>query len=471
MESTTLTPSDNMAELMQKYGANENIADLLTLMNGALSDPRTSVSAIYVTADGIMRDPSLARKKSREDSRLMLRDPRIKHSINKRKMACMQLPFEVVPEDEKNEDQVAAADELKFLFERFDYLELFENLLDATFYGVGPSELCLSYDDRDRVYYVSKTYPIHPDSIVYRLDGEPALRVGMGYTGENRIMAMESPARKLDDAEKQLLIIHNFNYQAADYWEPEEVANIYHGSGLREDLWYFWFMSHKVHKDWLRWIETYAAGIPLIKHVNNDSGRSAAIQMMKDFKQGGFMMLPISGDPIEAKSVEIELLTPSPESGNIYHQYIVEFCTKFIKLIIEGQDLTSDTASTGLGSGVADQHRTTFEEIRNYDARKLQDTITKQLISRLQRWNNIMPDEKFFFRFVIEDQSPAEALDAAERATRMGVRIKEDEVRAKTGYTRPEETDDVIGGPNLYGPGGTGEESGPDLGLRLRQIE
>lgn len=148
-----------------------------------LTDPRITTASLMFTMDGILRDPSLARQKSRAQSNVMRRDPTIQAPLAKRKLATVGLRWGIVPEDDSDEGQVEAANLIEKDIRGFDYEELLENLLEAIWFGPGPAEHVVDFDDRDRRFKIVGTRPIHGDSLVFDFDGNPYIRVGPGYRG------------------------------------------------------------------------------------------------------------------------------------------------------------------------------------------------------------------------------------------------------------------------------------------------
>lgn len=412
--------------------------------------------------DFVLRDPSIARRKSREDSKLMRRDPRIEAPLKKRKLAVVQLKWSIMPEDEEDEGQVEAAKQLTSLIEAFDFAELLENLLEAVWYGPGPAELVVSYDEREGLYKIDRTLAIHGDSVVFDAFGEPLLRVGAGYTGKDVIFGWESRVRHLNQVERELFVLHTFNPSAAEFFTPEESALVFHGTGLREDVWHYWWLSHHIHKQWVYFLERYAGGIVVIAHPDTAGGREAAEVAVRDYKDGNFLLVPIPGDATDIKAFDIQIKEAPSNTSQLFLEYVDGFTGGYIKRIIEGQILTSEAAPTGLGSGVAKAHENTFQMYVEYDARRLARTITTQVVARLQRWNNILPDVRFNFEFAIDEVSKKETMEAVHLAHSMGVRFKEDDVRDITGLGRPDDEDDVIGG-EMMGQltGEAGNVSGP----------
>lgn len=415
-------------------------------MAGALTDPMHSVSALFQTAANILADPSVSRRKSRQDSNAMRLDPRVTSSLAKRKMALLAMNWSIVPEDDEDDGQQEAASELERMITSFDHEELSENLLEALWFGPGPAELQVGFDERDRQFRVISSRPIHGDSVVFRTDGTPFLRVGAGYRGNDRVGAFESAARPLTAAEREIFIMHTFNPTAAEFFTPEEAALIFHGKGLREDIWFPWWISHHIHQQWVNFLERYASGIVVILHEDTDEAREKAIEAVASYRNDNALLVPIHADGAAIKKFDVQVVELPANTAEHFLTYIENFVGKHIRHVIEGQDLTSETAPTGLGSGVAKAHQDTFAMFNRYDAIRLGRTLTEQLVWRLQRWNGILPDVRMKWEFAVEDKDPKEVMQSVRLAHSMGVRFIENQVRELTGLSEPTEDDTVIGG-------------------------
>lgn len=419
-------------------------------VSGDLSDPRFSTTALIMAMNGVLRDPSEARRRSREDSRTMRRDPRIEKSLKKRKLATAGLKWDIEPEEEDDEGQIEAAATIKKIIERFDYIELIENMLEALWYGPGPAELIVEFDERDRLYVISGTRALHGDSVVFDAYGQPLLRVMGGHPAAEP--GFESPVRKLTPAEQQVFMLHVFNPAAPDFWTPEENALVFHGQGLREDVWYPWWISNHIHKQWVYFLERYAGGIVTIAHADFPEAREAAEEAIRNYKDGGYLLVPMMGDAVDIKAFTFDIQEAPSNSAGMFMDYVDGFTGGLIKQIIEGQILTSEAAATGLGSGVAKAHENTFQMYTEYDARRLGRTLTKQLVWRLQRWNNIMPEKRFSWEFAVDETDIKDKMTAVKQAYDMNVQFVADEVRQLTGLSKPTPEDEVVGGVQMGGP-------------------
>ena len=95
-------------------------------------------------------------------------------------------------------------------------------------------------------------------------------------------------------------------------------------------------------------------------------------------------MVPIPSDALDVKAFDVEIKEAPGNVGQLFMDYVDTFTGGYIKQIIEGQVLTSDVGATGLGSGVAQGHESTFQTYLEYDARRLARTLPRPLCARPQ---------------------------------------------------------------------------------------
>ncbi|WP_182379798.1 DUF935 family protein, partial [Salmonella enterica] len=120
-----------------------------------------------------------------------------------------------------------------------------------------------------------------------------------------------------------------------------------------------------------------------------------------------------------------------------------------IKRYILGQTLSTEADATGLGSGVADLHLESFLQIVEYDATNLEETITEEMLRRLQ-YNNFPASRGIRLKFKIDtqDADTQKKLAALQDAWNMNARIPEREVFDAVGISPPTENDRILPGPS-----------------------
>lgn len=101
----------------------------------------------------------------------------------------------------------------------------------------------------------------------------------------------------------------------------------------------------------------------------------------------------------------------------------------------------------------------TKDEILIYDAGRLDQTLTNDLLRPLKRYN--FPWAKFPVKFksVLPDIKAGEKVQAGTVMVQMGIPIKAQEMREAAGFSAPEPGDETVGAPMM--PGGGGGPGGP----------
>lgn len=430
-----------------------------------LHDVRLLLASFIHAQAGILQNPSVAYRRGRSLSNLMRLDPAVEHSYRKRRMklaALAERDWEVTPPRGMEDDAGAmeASKILEQLLERTGLAELIEQCSEGIWYGPGVVEMNVS-KTRDGWMPTSYT-PIHGDSIVTDFDGRPYLRLGSEWNLNARVGnepwkdrvefemeivgGFESRARVLTEQELDRLVIHVPNPTPPEFFSPEEAAYLFMGRGLRDEVWYIWDMKQIALKQWALVMQRMAQGIPLITYPLGDSkAEEASRKALAEFESGDFLLVPVAS-ALAGNKYSVEFIKFDGIGFENFKLFIMDYCEHHIKMMIEGQELTSGTAPTGLGSGVAEAHQRTLGDLNRYDASKMQSTITQQVIWRLQAWNQILPDVPMRFQFVLEDPQPDQYLERAQRIVDMGGTVSADEIRRRAGLSKPEETEEVLGG-------------------------
>lgn len=449
--SESALPSTN-GRILDQYG---DPLKLATSQRPVLGHPREILVGLFQTAHRILQNSSLARRESREQSRLMLQDQRVAQPYDKMRLTVSSLPGQVVPESQDDPAQVEAARDIHHQLRWENEVEVLQNLMAAYWYGCSGGGLRVQFDERDRRYYVAGMDPVHSDTITFNEDRVVYLMVGQGYEGETHTYGFESRVRPLTQAESEIFVLHVYNPEAPDFFEIQDAANLYRGVGKRDQVWFTWWISHNLERNLVDYAERIALPIPIGRFPEgNDQARAALEEAFLNYKNGKFIMLPkrtSSGEDL----FDIQLVDATANVGTeLYKWFIGDYTATQLKLAIEGQMLTSETANTGFGSQVANIHRNTWLTYVKYLARGLSQTITTQVIRRIQKWNNIMPDRRFRYELAVDDTDPHAKLQTVKDMymMNMGNYIKTDEVLAIGGLTKADENDDVLG-PNMSGLG------------------
>ncbi|MDO8769541.1 MAG: DUF935 domain-containing protein [Burkholderiaceae bacterium] len=134
---------------------------------------------------------------------------------------------------------------------------------------------------------------------------------------------------------------------------------------------------------------------------------------------------------------------------------MISWAERSISKAIIGGTLTSESGSSGLGSGLAEIHNEVRMDIRDSDCKQLAGTITTQLIYPLLALNKGFADARRCPRFFLDTQE-AEDLkqfaDSLPKLVGIGVSIPENWVHDKLRIPVPSEKDRILAVPAAPAP-------------------
>ena len=310
-----------------------------------------------------------------------------------------------------------------------NFLKYRENLLHALWYGKYATShryRWKSVKGRMRVV-LDRWKPVNGDKLVFRYDDgsgeydddQVGIRVGAGYTAGNQISNRWNVERFgkiaatdhglayfLEHWERPLLAIHKHMIEDAEYEAPDRAGAI-HGVGIRSRLYWLWYQKQETLAWLMEYLERSAFGIEIWTYPagNNEAYEKTKAAAQERIGQGrNIVLVPRHADS-DVLSSDVKRIEPGMAGADILDRIIREYFGWQIKRYILGQILTSETASTGLGSGVATIHLDTYLQIVRYDAVNLGETITTDLVDPLIRynWPRLAGTP---IKFVIETEAP-----------------------------------------------------------------
>lgn len=393
-----------------------------------------------------------ALRNSRENARMMRRTPVIMEPLLARYMAVTESPWHLEPEDAHDKQQQSVCKDLtRLINDTPNFLQLMVWLEEAMWFG--KSGVQLRYAQRVRrgkkEYYIANWSPTHGDSIVFKYPDDAVgilLASTPSYKGATNIdwqLTDVAAAHILTPTERQNWIIHTGLKQAGDFFEAESAGWARHGVGLRQFVyWYFYLMQEAIQ--WaMEFIERVALGIMIWYYEFGNTPSLQAVEKAarnQDFRNILLVPRPIGQ---EKQGSGVERIDPNPAGLQTMLGFIKDFFGEYIQRLIVGQTLTSQAESTGLGSSVATQHANTFARIVAFDAANLSSTLSTDLIPVLMRWN--FPEADFSVKFKLNTDRPEKdkLLDAVAKAAALDIPFDKDEVRSLLGLSKPDDNSEV----------------------------
>lgn len=412
-----------------------------------------------------------ARKRSHVDTLSMRRDGFIISRLQARYLPVLGAEWHVkstgesgakVDENGVVEDEIGKKyTELLKCTPRF--LQLRKCLLEAVWYGrygvqlkFGPVDCC-----GQQMTGITGWLPVNGDKITCTYEGDPAIRIASSFASQATAQgATVSQANKLHTsigdvghvlildkpAWRQRFVIHVHEIEDADFNEPELAGGV-NGVGLRHYCYWLWWLRQEIMEWLLSYLEMMGAGgLTIVGYdMSNPKGLEEAKAAFAERATVAYLPIPPGADK---QSNIVQRLEPSGTGNDIFTAWIDGYFNAIMTQIIIGQNLSSQSDSTGLGSGVADLHADVKAQIHAYDAQNLDETISQQLLKTLVMLNEPRASVSLKYETVLQKRDPDKALAAAQTAFGMGAEVPESHVLDMANIPRPEKGEKVLSQAN-----------------------
>lgn len=426
----------------------------------------------------VYRSPDEALRHSVENARFMRNDCSVMECLEARQRGTALLPWHVEVEDKKDPRQKHLSEALTRILKNIPFFtEYRRNLLEALWYGRYACQHThgfLRSSDGKRYAIVNRWLPINGDKLVFRYDDgsgkftgdEIGVRTGMSWPTKDAVNGDKhlEPADGngmvyfLKPQERSRLVVHKHIIEDGSFETPISAGRI-HGVGIRDRIYWTWYQKQETMAALMEIIQRTGAGFTIYYFPHgNQAAENKVRELAIENQQANTLFVPrMAGDP-SMDAYGIERIEPSSVGIEAMRTIIHEFFGWQIKRYILGQILSSESAATGLGSGVADLHMASFTSIISYDASKLEETITAELLRPLQHINFRWADNiQAWFRISVGNDESEKLLAAYRTAWEMGAKIKTVDVMDAIGASMPEPTDEVLVNPQIAGAMGQGQ--------------
>lgn len=425
-----------------------------------------NVAKVYQASDESVRD-------SLENARFMRNDTGIMECLEQRQRSTALLDWKLAPDDENDPEQLALCDELTRILKATPrFMQYRECLLEALWYGkyAIQNRYRWKFLRGKRRLVVDHWEPINGDKLVFRFDDGSAewnpdqigIRVGAGmFLGdrvrgrwvverEGKLQATEHGlAYFLENWERDLLTVHKHRIEDGEYESPERAGRI-HGVGIRDRIYWLWYQKQESMAWLMEYLERSAFGIEIWSYpaANPEAEKKTRKAAEERIGNGRNVVLVPRFPESEMLSTDVKRIEPGMAGVDALDRILREYFGHQIKRYILGQILTSETASTGLGSGVASIHLDTYLQIVKYDATNLEETVTRELLDPLKRFNFPQhANTPIYFKILTESPDIEGKLKAWHQAWEMGLGLKAEEVGNLIGATKPAKGDEVLQSP------------------------
>ena len=283
-----------------------------------------------------------------------------------------------------------------------------------------------------RLIPVSHQY-YNGDKLRFKWDGTLGVMVNSQFEGTKENTDF-GHAHFLTPSERECFVVNHFEPEDADYWEPDLAGGVM-GTGIRSRIYWLWYLKQQILAQVINFTERFANGFTIYYYdASNPSARGEMLKALQEQDPNtNSLLLPKFG---EGSKNGVERLEVGSTTPAFLLSLIDDVCNDPIRKYILGQDLSSDTAPTGLGSGVAQAHTDTLSKIIKYDAQNDDETLTTDLVAVLYKYN--CPGVPVG-RFVSDIDTPnaTEVLGNAQIMQQMGLAIDADHLYDVTGLPKP----------------------------------
>jgi len=381
---------------------------------------------------------------SRENAYRMRLDPVIDACMRLRAYPTALLTSHVVPDDPEDEFEVQCAEKAQALLSRMPRFVFMKRwLLEGIFVGRSAIKTRWQWVNKhDKLWMLPTAFePVAGDKLVFRLDGAVGIRVGAQFHGPTE-MADWSRVYYLTPEEREQLVLHQFEPSDSDFFRPQTAGAIY-GLGLRDKLYWLWALKVRVWGMGMDFLQWFAKGVTAYYFEHGNNAHYEAVRAWCEGQDGSSAILfprMKDGGPGYKPIERFEASTASPA---FIQQLITAYFDDLIRQIIVGQTLTSGTAPTGLGSGVAAAHQTTFDQIVKYDSVALGETISTDLLGPFYRanWPGVTPGH---WVLDIDNPNAQQMIESAQTIYQMGGAINEDALLESAGLPPVEPGDTIL---------------------------
>lgn len=377
---------------------------------------------------------------SRENAERMRFDPVIDACLRVRMMSVALLPKHIEPDDPDSSDELQAAEKSdKLLKSMPGQLNRARSLLDATFVGRS------AWQDRWRwktKYGHQWMYPtvegrhIDGDKLVFGWGDQVGILVHSAFNGPT-VNTERGRAYMLTPEEREHVTVHKFEPTDASFYRPQSAGSI-HGTGLRGKLYWLWALKSRIWSLGVDFLEWFAQGLTVYKFQSGNATHQKEMQAWIEGQSGSkVLLLPAFTAADGRPSFDpVQRFEAGTASSQLLQALLTDYFDDLIVRHILGQTLMTQTAATGLGSGVASAHNNVFDNIIKYDATALQETESDQFLRVFYR-HNFPGMEPGRLVYDIDSPNVQQMIENADAIWQMGGRIDEEAILDSAGLPIP----------------------------------
>ena len=193
---------------------------------------------------------------------------------------------------------------------------------------------------------------------------------------------------------------------------------------------------------WLtEYLERVGMGLTVCRFpTGNEQAEAAVRKAISEMAFNNVILWPGMND---AKYKDIERIEPNAVGIESLMRVVQDYYGGLIKRMIVG---TVNTAEVGLNRAATNTeiNQETFSNIVKFDSENLAQTLTRDLIAILVKYNYPGCQYKFKFKFNVDSPDPQKLMQAANAFYNMGGDIDGDQLRSVLGLEKPTEDSTIL---------------------------
>lgn len=386
---------------------------------------------------------------SRENAIRCALDPVIIACRRLRTAAISLIPGHIEPDDPDDEQQQHAAKTGEQNFKRLPGMQTLNRWLvyDGEWKGRSAAQVRYGWvPKRGKLWHLPTLFrPVDGDKLVYKWDDTLGIIVTAAFQGKTHgteIGDGRARAYFLTPEEREQMIVHTFEPEDEEFYRPQ-MAGAIHGRGLRQAIYWPWVLKNMIWGMGVDYLQWFARGLTAFYFESGNENHAKEIRAWAEAQDGQTAILfPRMKDGGPGYK-PIERFEPNMANAQFIQALLTGYFDDLFRHILIGQTLNMTTAATGLGSGVAQAHEGSFEQIVKYGANLLDETRSRDLLVPYYRVNHPgMPPGRWVSD--LDNPNVQQMLDAAEVIYGMGGSVPEQTLLDAAGMPEIKEGDTIL---------------------------
>lgn len=337
---------------------------------------------------------------------IIFSDSHIQGELAKRKLAVLGDPWQVVPVDKKNADDVQAAAIAQAQLEAMpSFFDGLVHILDSCIWPVTLVEKIYRPSSKAGLKFeMDELVPV-PHFLLY-LDPNGPLRV-FDVTQDGTVCGthhMVDPIR---------YTVHRGHL----------LGDRDHRGGPLRSLVFWWLFSAFDRDWWVRFLDRYGTPFPVGKYDQSDDDARAILM-------SAFSLASRLGGLVISDQTSVELHEVQTKSAGEAFELFFSMCQKEKSKLIVGQTTSASAeAAGGLGSGVATAQSEVRDDIRRFDQLRLSNTIKQQIVDPFLQINGL-PGRVLFQIGAEAVEDTGKTAEALQQLFQAGVGLTDEGIKA-----------------------------------------